>query len=145
MNLVLPMRVLKDGLALACASSALVLGACSTMDIPTLPSAAPVTETFENQFGVQGAASRSFVVSETGAVSVTLTAAGPPSDVALGIGIGIPRSTGSGCSLSRSVTATAAATPHLTVTAEPGTYCVQVFDVGALTGDVRFSVSVLHP
>lgn len=141
----LPMRALKNGLAFACASSVLLQGACSTMDIPTLPSAAPVTETFENQFGVQGSVSRSFVVSETGEIRVTLTAAGPPSDVPLGIGVGIPRSTGSGCSLNRSVTATAGAAPHLAVTAEPGTYCVQVFDVGALSGDVRFSVSVLHP
>ena len=141
----LSMRVAKNSLTLACASGLVGLMACSKMDIPTLPSTAPVTETFENQFGVQGSASRSFVVSETGTVSVTLTAAGPPSDVALGIGVGIPRSTGSGCSLSRSVTATAATAPHLIVTAEPGTYCVHVFDVGALTGDVRFSVSVLHP
>ena len=141
----LSMRVWNNGLAVACASSMLLVGACSTMDIPTLPSAEPVTETFENQLGLQGTASRSFVVSETGTVSVTLTSAGPPSDVALGIGVGIPRATGSGCSLNRSVTATAGAAPHLTVTAEPGTYCVQVFDVGKLTGDVRFSVSVLHP
>ena len=141
----LSMRVFRNGLAFACTSSVLALVGCSEMDIPTLPSATPVTETFENQFGPHGSASRSFVVSETGTVSVTLTSAGPPADVAVGIGIGIPRSTGSGCSLSRSVTATAASAPHLIMTAEPGTYCVQVFDVGALSGDVRFSVSVLHP
>ena len=136
---------IKKGLAVACASSALAVLGCSEMAIPTLPTAVPVTEMFENGFGVRGSASRSFVVSETGTVSVTLQSAGPPAEVELGIGVGIPRSTGGGCSLSRSVTATAAAAPHLEVTAEPGTYCVQVFDVGALTGDVRFSVSVLHP
>jgi hypothetical protein len=135
-------RLLGRALALSCA---LALIGCSEMDIPTLPAAVPVTETFENQFGIQGTATRSFVVSETGTVSVTLTAAGPPAGVALGVGIGIPRATGSGCSLSRAVTATAASAPQLMVTAEPGTYCVQVFDVGTLTGDVAFSVSVLHP
>jgi hypothetical protein len=65
--------------------------------------------------------------------------------VAVGLGIGIPRSGGTGCTLSRSVTATASTAPQLSTTAEAGADCVRVFGVGALTGDVRFSVSVLHP
>lgn len=134
----------EKALALACASTFTLIG-CSKMDIPTLPLAEPVTETFENQFGVLGSSTRTFVVSETGTVSVTLTAAGPPAGVALGVGVGIPRATGGGCSLSRSVTTAAASAPQLSVTAEPGTYCVQVFDVGTLTGDVGFTVSVRHP
>ena len=115
------------------------------MEVPTLPAATPVTDLFESQFGIQGSATRTFSVAETGTVSLTLTAAGPPADVAVGLGIGIPRSTGTGCTLSRSVTATASTVPQLTTTAEAGSYCVRVFDVGALTGDVRFSVSVQHP
>ena len=84
-------------------------------------------------------------MSETETVSLTLTSVGPPADVAVGLGIGIPRSGGTGCTLSRSVTAAASTVPQLTTTAEAGSYCVRVLDAGALTGDVRLSVSVLHP
>lgn len=123
----------------------ITLGGCGTVDVPTGPTTAPVTDLFENQLGVQGSATRSFTVRDTGVVSVTLTSVGPPADVAVGLGIGIPRSGGSACAMSQSVTATASTVPQLTTTAEGGAYCVRIFDVGALTGDVRFSVSVQHP
>ena len=75
-----------------------------------------------------------------------MTSVGPPADVAegLGIGIGTPRSGGSGGTLSQSVAATASTVPQVTTTAEAGAYYVRVFNVGALSGDVRVSVSVQH-
>lgn len=121
--------------------------ACNSNASPTTPSASPsaVTETFASQFGMRGSASRSFTVSETGTVSVILTSVGPPSDVVVGLGVGIPRATGAGCNLSQSVNTPASSTPQVTTTAEAGAYCVRVFDVGNLTGDVSFSIAITHP
>src|SRR5262245_55578950 len=117
---------------------------CSEIAVPTGPSTA-ATETFASQLGIGGTATRSFVVHETGTVSVTLTSAGPPDSVVLGLGIGIPMASGSGCNLSQSVVTAAATRPQLNVTADAGNYCVRVSDAGNLTGNVSFSVSVLHP
>ena len=115
----------------------------ATATSPTVTS--PVTETFAGQFAVGGAAARSFSSASAGTATITLTQIGPPADVTIGIGIGIPQSDGSGCYLTQSVTAGAAAAPQLTAAVEAGTYCVRLFDTGALTSQVAFSVTIVRP
>jgi hypothetical protein len=127
------------------AALAAATAGCQQVETPTAPTTGPYTDTFASQLGVRGTAARTFVVSTTGTVSVTLTSIGPPSTVAVGLGLGIPTPTGNGCSLNQSVVATASASPQIAVTADGGNYCVRLIDVGNLTGDVTFSVSVLHP
>jgi hypothetical protein len=122
-----------------------LVAGCTEPLTPTAPSTAPVTETFASQFGIQGSASRTFVVPAAGTVSVTLASAGPPTDVVVGVGLGIPRPSGNGCLLNQSVTTAASPAPQLAAAVDAGTYCVRVYDVGNLTGDVSFSLSVLHP
>jgi hypothetical protein len=118
---------------------------CNQPFTPTAPSARPPEEIFASQFGVGGAASRTFVVAEPGMVRLTLTGAGPPADVVVGVGVGIPRASGGGCHLNRWVETAASATPQLIVTTEAGTYCAQVFDAGHVTGEIGFSLRIERP
>lgn len=124
---------------------ALAAASCSTDVVPTAATPDTTTDVFSTQLGIGGTATRAFTVRTTGIVSVTLTSVGPPSTVAVGVGVGIPQASGSGCNLTRSAVATASADPQITLTADAGTYCVRVYDVGNLTAEVMFSVSVLHP
>jgi hypothetical protein len=39
----------------------------------------------------------------------------------------------------------AGAAPQITSSAEAGTYCVKIYDVGNLTRSTSFSVTVAHP
>ena len=41
--------------------------------------------------------------------------------------------------------AVAGATPQITVTESPGSYCVDIYDVGNLTGASIFSITIVHP
>jgi hypothetical protein len=123
---------------------ALGAAACSsdTSD-PVSPTTIPSTAfTYSTTFTARGSATRSFDQITRGAVNVTLTSVTP--EVALGIGVGIPRRDGTGCNLTTSLLATPAATPHITITADPGTWCVRVWDPGTVPERVSFSMSVTH-
>jgi hypothetical protein len=78
---------------------------------------------------------------------VTLTTAGPPPTIWMGVGIGTPSATACGLISSSTSTVTpAGVTAQLTGTLAPGTYCVQVYDVGNISagGGVTYSVTVAH-
>lgn len=120
----------------------LVAAGCSSSVTPTAASSSAATFTFASSFTATGSASRSFEQLATGEVGLTLTAASP--DVRLGIGIGIPRPDGSGCNLTRAVDVTVGGAPQLTVTAEPGVWCVRVYDVGFVPERVTFALEVSH-
>lgn len=121
--------------------------ACNTAASPTAPSTpvTPVAVVWETQLYPGAAASRSFIAASSGAVSVTLSDVRPDPRASIGMGVGIPRADGGGCLMSHSVHATSGGDPQLTVDIEPGTYCVRVYDVGALTGEVFFSIALSHP
>ena len=131
----------------ALVAAAIVSGACNETANPTAPSAvtSPVTVSYETQLYPRGAASRSLTVAQSGTVQVTLTSVRPDQSVELGIGLGIPRADSSGCHLSQSVNAASGAAAHIVTNVDAGTYCVQVFDLGTLTNEVSFSVTIVHP
>jgi hypothetical protein len=106
-------------------------------------SATARTETFASNLAVRGTASQSFSVAKAGTVSITLT--GVASTGELSLGLGIPRADGAGCLLYTSMNAAAGAAPQITSSAEAGTYCVKVYDVGNLTRSTSFSVTIAHP
>lgn len=129
----------------------LPLAACdngpSTTDdttTPTSPTTSPVTETFASQLFVAGSASRSFTAAKAGTATVTLVTAGPPSTVKLGFGIGVPDALGSGCLFTRSSEAATAGT-SFSLPVDAGTYCVRVYDVGAMTANITFSITIVRP
>ncbi len=107
---------------------------------PTTPTAS--TETFSGTVAVQGTSRSTFTTTQAGTVNVTLATMSP--GVAMGLGIGTPNGT-TACTLTSSTSALAGSTPQLTVTEQPGSYCVSVYDVGNLTGNATFTVTVAHP
>ena len=115
-------------------------------DPTTTPTAttttSPTTVTWTTLLGARGAASRSFVASQQGTVSVTLQSAPLP----LGIGIGIPGSTANVCRASTTVTASAGDAP-LTAPIQTGNYCVLVFDVGGISDQtqISFTLQLVYP
>jgi hypothetical protein len=135
--------------SLAIAALMLPLAACdngpSTTDdsTPTSPTTSPVTEVFSSQLFVGGTSSRSFTAVKAGTATVTLTSAGTAS-TKVGFGIGVPDTLGSGCLFTRSSdTATAGTTFSLPVDA--GIYCVRIYDLGTLTSNIQFSITIVRP
>jgi hypothetical protein len=120
---------------------------CNEAASPTVPSSptSPVTVVYESQLYPRGAASRTLAIALAGNVTVTLTSVRPDSSVVLGLGLGIPRADGGGCLLSYSVSTVSGTAPQLTAVTDPGTYCIKVFDTGALTNDLTFSITIVHP
>lgn len=120
------------------------LAACSNdSSTPVSPTTIPPTSfTYATTFTVNGAVTRTFDQISPGTVSMTLTSVTP--DVALAIGVGIPRIGSTGCNLTRSVVVKAGPSPQLSLAAEPGLWCVRVWDPGTVTDRVSFSLSVQH-
>jgi hypothetical protein len=79
-----------------------------------------------------------------GQVNVTLTVAGPPPTIYMGVGVGTPSDTSCSILSNAQVLAQAGTTAQLTGTADAGTYCVVVFDAGNQTAQVTYSVTVTH-
>jgi|SRR5581483_1472772 len=134
-------------LVLACAWLA-ALAACdnsgSSTTSPT-PAAASTVETFNGTVQPGGSDAHTFTVSQFGAVNVTLTNAGPPPTIFMGLGIGSPASDGS-CTVPTTASATvqAGSAPQLSGTAQAGTYCVKVSDIGNAAGPIAYTVTVAH-
>ena len=112
---------------------------------PTQPSIAPPTTTdvFSGTLQPLGTNFHQFTVSQAGDVDTTLTSAGPPSTITLGLGVG-PFTNGV-CSVQDGVSTRAGLTPQLLDAAGPGEYCVTVADVGNLSAPVDYTVTVTHP
>ena len=111
-----------------------------TTTSPTPTTTSPVTETWTGIIGPGGTASRSFTSNQNGTVTVTLTTADAP----LGMGIGVPRSFNGGCRLT--VSQMVGAGGAVSIQAETGTYCVQLFDdAGLVVKQAGFVVQIVYP
>ena len=128
----------------------LTVAACSgsnSTTAVTTPASPTVTETFPGTVLYQGVDFHTFNVAQSGTVNVTLTAAGPPPTIWMGLGLGTPSASACGLiSPSTSTPTPASVTAQLSGTLAPGTYCVQVYDIGNLSpgGGVTYSVTVAH-
>lgn len=127
-------------LSATCAIAATGCGDSPTPTAATPPAA--TTFTFASTFTTQGSASRSFEQLATGSVSVTLRSVSP--DIRIGVGLGIPRADGTGCNLAHAVEVTAGSAPQITTTADPGVWCVRVWDVGLVPEHATFALDVQH-
>ena len=128
-------------LALALASAA-----CKGNDTATTaPTATTKTDTFTGTVQVKGADIHNFTVETAGQVAVTLTAASPPSTIAMGVGVGTPANGACGVLAGASVTTVAGSTAQLTGVVSPGMLCVMVSDVSNQTAAVTYTVTVVHP
>jgi hypothetical protein len=138
-------RIVVSVLLLACAACS----GGSSSGAPTAPSSpplAPTTEIFLGTVAVGSSDSHPFVVTlSNGQVTATLTAAGPPSTIAMGLGIGVISS--GTCTLlpNGSIITPAGSVPQLSGSNfQNGTYCVAVFDVGNQSAAVTYSVTLTH-
>jgi len=137
---------MKNLIAAAASLGLLVASAaCSSNDTTTTAPTTTKTESFNGTVQVRSSDMHTFTVAASGQVSVTLTAAGPPATIPMGIGIGTPGDSACGIITGASVTAAAGTNAQLTGVVSPGTLCVSVFDVGNQTAAVTYTVNVAHP
>lgn len=115
-------------------SATIVAASACGETIPTSPTeeVGDVEASFSSQLVPGGSATRAFDLTTGGTVSITLSST-TPAGIVVGLGIGIPQANGAGCTLTMSVETAAGSTPQLSVTADKGTYCAKVYDVGQLT------------
>jgi hypothetical protein len=139
------------GMAAALAAAAAMLAGCSEkMETPTSPSSDTTLRTghFSGSLSAGGSRFYSLTVAQPGTISAMLASVmSPPSGVALdtSLGLGIGRPAGTGCALSTSIITGSALTAQLQESAAAGVYCVSVYDVGQLTGQVDFVVRFSYP
>jgi len=132
----------------ACSHSSTTSPSATSTTTTTATAAAPtVSESFTGTLPVAGFKFYSFNIAVNGTVNVTLNSvsgAGVPATVQLGLGIGQP--SGLDCAATTTVTAgITAAAPQATGTFGPGLFCVRVFDVGNLFAPANFNITIAHP
>lgn len=134
--------------ALALAATLASLTACgsSTPLVAPAPVLTFTTETFTGSVDPPlGADIHPFTLAATGQVDVTLTAAGPPATIQMGLGVGVPGGTTCALLTGGFVTVPAGTVPQLSGSLPAGAYCVQVYDVGNQSASITYTVTVTHP
>jgi hypothetical protein len=111
------------------------------------PTLAPATnsETFTGTVQVGGVDFHAFTVAKDGNVTITLTAAGPPATITMGLGIGTPGNNACSILPADATPTTAGTAAQLSGALAAGNYCVEVFDIGNQLGPITYSVTVAHP
>lgn len=138
------MRTISRAAALLLLAATVGCGKDASTTTTTSPSSTTATtETFTSSVAMHGSTTRSFAMTTAGTVTVDLTTLGTGNVVA-GLGVGVMTSSAP-CSLAQSVVTGPGTSPQLVVSADPGTYCIQVYDAGMLTADTPFSLTVEHP
>jgi hypothetical protein len=90
-----------------------------------------------------------FSVTQVGPLTVTLTAAGPPAGVGIGLAIGTPTFSTAGTTCTPIATNSNAQVgvnaPQISGTVSAaGPYCLAVFGIPPITADITYSVTVAH-
>ena len=113
-------------------------------DLPTTPDPVVVTETFSGTININGAATHNVFTSATGTVTATLTSLGDNAPAKIGFSMGTLA--GATCSIIlRNDNAVATSVLQGTVSTLGGSLCVTVYDTGALTESVSYTMVVSHP
>lgn len=130
------------GLLLALLSPACDNGTSTPVTAPSVAT----TETFTGTVQVAGSDFHNFPVTQSGQIDITLTMAGPPATIFMGLGVGTPTSATT-CSLlaNASTSAQGGTVAQLSGTAAASTYCVVVWDIGNQTAPINYTVTVTHP
>jgi hypothetical protein len=125
-------------LAVGCGSSP---STSTTSTPPTM-----VTDVFSGTVNANGGVSDSFLVLAAGQITATLTSVSPNPDTQL-VGLAIGTWNGTACSTTSGIYDDSAkqGTAVIGTAGGTGTFCVRVYDVGAITDPVSFEVEVVHP
>jgi hypothetical protein len=104
----------------------------------------PGVDSFASSLAIQGASSRTFTATQSGAVNLTLQSLGAGAST-VGLGLGIPRVDGTGCLLTQSIMASPGSSPQLSAQVAAGKYCAKIFDTGSLSRPVTFVLQIVRP
>jgi hypothetical protein len=120
-------------------------GSSSSDSTPTGPTANVTTENFTGNVDPGGKTFSQFNVALSGGqVNVTLTSAGPPSTIYMGLGVGSFADPNCTLLTNGSVVTQAGTTAQLSGTLNAGSYCVMVYDAGNQVSTVSYAVTVNH-
>ena len=141
------LRTKRLALTVAAALAAACGGSSTEPSTVATPAATITTETFTGTVQLGGTNVHTFTVTTPGQLIVTMTAAGPPATITMGLGLGNPNAAGNCIFLAGGTTlgVASATTPHLSgsLTAS-GAYCVAIADVGNAAGPIAYSITVSH-
>lgn len=126
----------------------LLATSCGGSQPPTGPSepAVPppiVTDTFDGQLTVNGAAAHPFVVGRAGALSATLTAIEPEAAI-IGLSLGTWNAGSNVCQIILANDAAPVGAVIVGTASVAGNFCVRVNDVGKLTATAAYFLTVQH-
>jgi hypothetical protein len=147
----------KRVLIMVALGAAFACGGSNSNSTPTAPSGSANTEKFTGGFDVGGSGPvHVFTINQSNGLlnivltAVTNTTTGAPAGVAVGLALGSQSSSGCVAISGASATVTAGSTSitsGLSGTANSGSYCLIVFDVGnlaSIASPVTYSVDVSH-
>ncbi len=138
---------MKQLIVMVAAALGVACGGSSTSPGVTTPSGPLVIENFNGVVQPGGQNIHTFTVATPGSVAVTMTAAGPPPTITMGLGIGNPDGSGNCIFLSGGTTQATAntTTPQLSGTLTvSGAYCVAIQDIGNAAGPITYAITVSH-
>ena len=124
-------------------ASMMMMSACSNPFASSPSTGTSTTDTFNGALAPNSSLVFTFTVTTAGNVAVTLTSVSPSTTNPLGLGVG-PSNNGA-CTIANSTSgAIASSNAQLSVSENPGTYCVKVSDAGSLTTTSTVTVTVAH-
>jgi hypothetical protein len=132
--------------------AAAVMAGCGDDDPPTAPDTpAPVAkiDTFglpeeQETLTKNGARTHAFTVEQTGSVSATLTSLGGEEGLVVGLSLGTWNGESCQIIIANDKFLKGTSAPVSGTANGTGNFCVRIYDVGKLTGDVGYSIAVTH-
>jgi hypothetical protein len=128
-------------------SVAAIAAGCSgdINNLPTTPDPVIVTETFTGTLTVNGGSTHNVFTGATGTVNATITSLGEAAPSKVGLSLGTLGSSGVCTVVLHNDNAVVSSALTGTVSTLQGSLCLRIYDVGALTGPVDYTVTVTHP
>ena len=114
-------------------------------NFPTTPDPVTVTETFTGTLTINGAQTHNVFTGATGLVTATVASLGETAPAKVGFSMGTLSSVGTCTVIVHNDNAVVTTALTGTVANLSGTLCVRIFDVGALTAPVDYTLTVSHP
>lgn len=125
--------------------AALCLAGCDNEleNLPTVPDPVTTTEEFTGTINVNGAATHTFIVVQTGGTTATLTEILP--DPAIGVGFSMGTWNGTVCQTVLSTDNAIQGNALVGTSQGAGTLCVRIHDNGKLVEPLTYKITVVHP
>ena len=137
-------RCARVSAAVAIVLAAFLGNGCNLFNNSSTSPSSTTTETFAGTLSAQAPSIYTFTVMETSTVAVTLVTLGATATTAVGLGLGTPSGTTACTMTSTNPTAVAGSTPQISVSENPGTYCVEIYNVGNVLTSATFSITIAH-